>query len=76
MAERRWRAKCSVPFLGQIPIYEPIRIGGDTGVPIFVGEPASAAAAAFRQAAESLASRLAILALKPQSKAIPLTQVR
>ena len=29
----------SVPFLGRIPIYEPIRIGGDTGVPITIGEP-------------------------------------
>jgi ATP-binding protein involved in chromosome partitioning len=65
-----------VPFLGRIPIYEPIRVGGDTGVPIVVGEPDSAAANAFRQAAERLASQLAILALKPQSKAIPLTQVR
>ena len=65
-----------VPFLGRIPIYEPIRIGGDTGVPIVVGEPGSPAADAFRKAAEQLASQLAILALKPQSKAIPLTQVR
>ena len=65
-----------VPFLGRIPIYEPIRIGGDQGVPIVIGEPASAAAEAFRRAAEQLASQLAILALKPQSKAIPLTQVR
>ena len=31
----------NVPFLGRIPIYEPIRIGGDTGVPIVVGEPTS-----------------------------------
>jgi ATP-binding protein involved in chromosome partitioning len=65
-----------VPFLGRIPIYEPIRVGGDTGVPIVVGEPASAAAEAFRLAAEQLASQLAVMALKPQSKAIPLTQVR
>ena len=66
----------NVPFLGRIPIYEPIRVGGDTGVPIVIGEPASPAAEAFRQAAERLAAQLAILALKPQSKAIPLTQVR
>jgi len=65
-----------VPFLGRIPIYEPIRVGGDTGVPIVIGEPSSAAAESFRQAAERLASQLAILALKPQSKAIPLKQVR
>ena len=66
----------NVPFLGRIPIYEPIRIGGDTGVPIVVGEPKSAAAQAFRAAAEQLAAQIAVLALKPQSKAIPLTQVR
>jgi len=66
----------NVPFLGRIPIYEPIRIGGDTGVPIVIGEPKSPAAEAFRSAAERLAAYLAVLALKPQSKAIPLTQVR
>jgi ATP-binding protein involved in chromosome partitioning len=66
----------NVPFLGSIPIYEPIRIGGDTGVPIVIGEPTSAAAQAFRAAAEQLAAQIAVLALKPQSKAIPLTQVR
>ncbi len=65
-----------VPFLGRIPIYEPIRVGGDTGVPIVIGEPASPAAASFRQVAEKLAAQLAVLAMKPQSKAIPLTQVR
>jgi ATP-binding protein involved in chromosome partitioning len=65
-----------VPFFGHIPIYEPIRVGGDTGVPILVGEPASPAAEAFRRAAEQLAAQLAVLALKPQSKSIPLTQVR
>src|SRR4029450_5094629 len=27
----------SIPFLGRIPIYEPIRIGGDTGVPLTIG---------------------------------------
>jgi ATP-binding protein involved in chromosome partitioning len=65
-----------VPFLGRVPIYEPIRIGGDTGIPIVVGEPKSAGAEAFRSAAAQLAAQLAVLALKPQSKAIPLTQVR
>src|SRR5204863_27517 len=53
----------NVPFLGRIPIYEPIRIGGDTGVPIAVGEPSSPAAESFRQVAERLASQLAVLAL-------------
>ena len=63
----------SVPFLGRIPIYEPIRVGGDTGVPIVVGEPDSPAAQAFRAAAERLAAQLSIAAYT--RKPIPLTPV-
>ena len=67
----------SVPFLGRVPIYEPIRIGGDTGVPITVGDPKSAPAHAFRIAAERLASELAVATFNSSAKrAIPLTQVR
>jgi ATP-binding protein involved in chromosome partitioning len=62
----------SVPFLGRIPIYEPIRVGGDTGIPIAIGEPKSPAAAAFRAAAERLAAQLSIQSYK---RPIPLTPV-
>jgi ATP-binding protein involved in chromosome partitioning len=62
----------NVPFLGRIPIHEPIRIGGDTGVPITVGEPNSVAARAFRSAAERLAAQLSIVSYK---KPIPLTPI-
>ncbi|HEX4567405.1 MAG TPA: Mrp/NBP35 family ATP-binding protein [Vicinamibacterales bacterium] len=65
-----------IPFLGRIPIYEPIRVGGDTGVPIVIGEPKSPAAQAFRAAAEQLATQIAVLSLKTGPKSIPLTQVR
>ncbi len=36
-----------VPFLGRLPIYQPIREGSDTGVPIVVSEPGSVAGRAF-----------------------------
>ena len=62
----------SVPFLGRIPIYEPIRIGGDTGVPITIGERDSPAARAFRSTAQQLAAQLSIASFK---KPIRLTQV-
>jgi ATP-binding protein involved in chromosome partitioning len=64
----------SVPFLGRIPIYEPIRVGGDTGIPIVVGEPKSPAAQAFRAAAEQLAAQVSIASYK--KTAIPLMPVR
>jgi len=72
----RLAKEMGVPFLGRIPIYEPIRIGGDTGVPICIGEPRSPAAQAFRTAAEQLASQMAVMSFRQGSKAIPLTQVR
>jgi ATP-binding protein involved in chromosome partitioning len=65
-----------IPFLGRIPIYEPIRVGGDTGVPIVIGEPKSPAAQAFRAAAQQLATQIAVMSLKTGPKSIPLTQVR
>lgn len=68
----------SVPFLGRIPLYEPIRRGGDTGVPITVGEPTSPAAQAFVAAAEQLAAQISIAAYKASTikKPIALTPVR
>ena len=70
-------AELSVPFLGRVPIYEPIRIGGDTGVPITVGDPQSVAARALRSAAEQLAAQLSIANYNSSAKrAIPLVQVR
>jgi ATP-binding protein involved in chromosome partitioning len=67
-------AELGLPFLGRIPLYEPIRVGGDTGVPIVVGQPDSPAARAFRAAAERLAAQLSIASYKPRP--IPLTPVR
>jgi ATP-binding protein involved in chromosome partitioning len=62
-----------IPFLGRVPLYEPIRTGGDTGVPITIAEPTSAAAEAFRAAARQLAAQLSIASYK--KTAIPLTPI-
>ena len=40
-----------VPLLGEIPLYQPVRAGGDEGVPIVLSEPESAAARALDDAA-------------------------
>ena len=61
-----------VPFLGRIPLYEPIRVGGDTGVPIVNSEPDSPAAQAFLSAAEQAAAQVSIASYE---RAIPLTPV-
>jgi len=71
-------ADMGVPFLGRIPVYQPIREGGDTGVPIVVSEPESPAARAFMAAAERAAARVSIasFARGDMPPTLPLTVVR
>ncbi len=54
-----------VPFLGRIPIYEPIRVGSDTGNPIVISEPDSPAAQAFVHVAEQTAAQVSIASYQP-----------
>jgi ATP-binding protein involved in chromosome partitioning len=49
-----------VPFLGKIPIYQPIREGSDRGVPLVMSEPDSPAARSFMAAAERVAAEISI----------------
>ena len=70
----RMAADLGVPFLGRVPIYQPIREGGDTGVPLIVSEPDSPAARAFMSAAEQAAAQISIASYTRPT--IPLTVVR
>jgi ATP-binding protein involved in chromosome partitioning len=63
-----------VPFVGRIPIYQPIREGSDTGVPLMISEPDSPAARAFMAAAERTAAQVSIASYNRPT--IPLTVVR
>jgi ATP-binding protein involved in chromosome partitioning len=63
----------SVPFLGRIPIYQPIREGGDRGVPLVMSEPDSPAARAFMACAERVAAEISIASYKRAP--IPLTPI-
>jgi ATP-binding protein involved in chromosome partitioning len=47
-----------VPFLGEIPIDPKVVVGGDSGEPIVVLDPSSAAAQAFRQLAASIVGQV------------------
>ena len=68
-------AELGVPFIGRIPIYQPIREGGDSGVPLTIGEPDSVASRAFMAAAELMAAQVS-LASYNRATTIPLTVVR
>lgn len=69
----------AVPFLGRLPVYQPIRVGGDRGVPLVIAEPGSPAGRGFIQLAERVAMRAAVAAhenaIRHKGK-IPLIPVR
>jgi ATP-binding protein involved in chromosome partitioning len=68
-----------VPFLGRLPLYQPIREGSDTGVPLVIAEPSSLAAKAFLTLAERTAAQVSIAAHKNAEAnrgKIPLIPVR
>ena len=66
-------SEMGVPFLGRIPIYQPIREGSDVGVPLVVGEPDAPAVRAFVSVAEQTAAQLSIASYARPT--IPLTPV-
>jgi ATP-binding protein involved in chromosome partitioning len=68
-------AEVDVPFLGRVPIYQPIREGGDSGVPLMIAEPDSPAARALMAVAERTAAQLSIASYN-RPATIPLTIVR
>jgi ATP-binding protein involved in chromosome partitioning len=55
-----------VPYLGAVPLGMAVREGGDSGVPIVVGDPESPQAEAFRRVAEEVARQVSIEAMKPE----------
>ncbi len=68
-------ADLNIAFLGRVPIYQPIREGGDTGVPLMISEPDSPAAQAFVETAARTAARGSIASFN-RPATIPLTIVR
>ncbi len=60
--------KFGVPFLGEIPIYTPIRVGGDTGRPIVISEPESEQAQIIQSVARRLAARVSITNMSDANK--------
>jgi len=49
-----------VPLLGNIPIEEAVRAGGDQGAPVVVTDPDSASGRAFSGLAQSVAARMSM----------------
>ena len=68
-----------IPFLGRLPLYQPIRVGSDRGIPLVIAEPDSAGTRSFLDLAEATMSQLAVAAHKAVAAnkgKIPLIQVK
>ena len=69
----------NVPFLGRLPVYQPISLGSDRGIPIVIAEPDAVASRAFGQVADRVARQVALAAHKnavANKGKIPLIPVR
>jgi ATP-binding protein involved in chromosome partitioning len=68
-----------IPFLGRLPLYQPIRVGSDRGIPLVIAEPDSEGTRAFMAVAEATMAQLAVSAHKAivaNKGKIPLIQVK
>src|SRR5579872_3420064 len=53
--------RLGIPFLGRVLLDDAVCQGGDTGVPVSIGQPECASALAFHHIATTLAARLSVL---------------
>jgi len=66
---RKLSEKLDASFLGEIPIEQPIREGGDTGKPIVLSDPGHSASAAFMGITNEMLKQLDL-----RNEAVPPTQ--
>jgi ATP-binding protein involved in chromosome partitioning len=62
-------------YLGTIPLDMNVRIGGDSGEPVVVAHPESAAAEAFQTVSKRVAARISVLTLSNDTDFIPIQLV-
>ena len=59
---KRLAEELGVPLIGEVPLYQPVMSGGDTGAPIVIAEPSSAAGKALIALGQRLGEILATAA--------------
>jgi ATP-binding protein involved in chromosome partitioning len=57
---KRMAEEYDVSFLGSVPLDPQVRVGGDSGRPVVVDRPASAAATAFTEVAQKIAAQVSV----------------
>lgn len=75
-AGEKLAADYDTEYLGSIPLEAEVRVGGDSGEPIVVAHPDSAAAQAIREVARQIAARVSVLTLHTQAdNVIPINMI-
>jgi ATP-binding protein involved in chromosome partitioning len=72
---QRLAATAEVPFLGEIPMEPQVRVGGDTGQPVVVTHPESAAAQALTALAKDIAARISVMNFMNQNNVVPIMEI-
>ncbi len=72
---RKLAESAGVPFIGEIPMEPQVRVGGDSGVPIVVSHPDSAAAQALVAVAQDIAAKISVQNFMNQNNVIPITEI-
>jgi ATP-binding protein involved in chromosome partitioning len=60
---RRLAEEAGVPFLGEIPLDQQVRIGGDIGKPVVIADPDCSVARSFFDIAKQVAAQVSIKSL-------------
>lgn len=66
---RKAAEEMRVPFLGEVPLTIPTRVGGDEGRPIVMGEPESPQGMILRDVARRMAAQISIANMEAPGKA-------
>ncbi len=67
---RKLAEAAGVAFIGEVPIDQRIRVGGDSGVPIVVSDPDSPAAQAFVNIAKDIAAKISVQTLSREQSGL------
>jgi ATP-binding protein involved in chromosome partitioning len=74
-AGERLAAENNTIFLGSVPLEAEVRKGGDSGHPVMVAHPDSAAAQAFWALSQQVAARISVMTLMNDSSFIPIQMI-
>jgi ATP-binding protein involved in chromosome partitioning len=70
----RLAQEAGVPYLGSVPMDALVRVAGDGGIPIVMGEPETKAAQALEALARTLAAALSVRSFQ-QGNVIPVSLI-